>query len=94
MRNKYGHSYLAADQPAPLLCVCVEGKFISPSPDTAAWDAETKRLTLQYGPVAKVVLQIEANYGAAPAILEAIRQGEAARMAYGAPGKLERWFRW
>src|SRR5208282_1600962 len=59
-RNKDGRSYLAADQPAPLLSLRIEGKFIAP--ETTAWDAETKRLTLQYGSAgAKAVVHIEAK---------------------------------
>jgi len=57
-RNENGRSYLASDQPAPLLSVRIEGKLVAPQ--TAAWSAETKRLTLQYGQTgASVVLHVE-----------------------------------
>jgi hypothetical protein len=46
-RNENGRSYLAADQPAPLLSLSIDGKLIAPQ--SAAWVAGTKRLTLQYG---------------------------------------------
>jgi hypothetical protein len=57
-RNEDGRSYLAAHQPAPLLSVRIEGKIMAPQ--SAVWNAETKRLTLQYGQNdATVVLHVE-----------------------------------
>lgn len=56
--NENGRSYLAADQPAPLLSLRIQGKLLPPQ--SAAWNADTKRLTLQYnGNSAQVVLHIE-----------------------------------
>ena len=59
-RNQDGRDYLAADKPAPLLSLRVAGKFFAP--ETAAWDTETKRLTLRYGlPGAEAVVRMEAK---------------------------------
>ena len=59
-RNDNGHSYLAPGRPAPLLSVRLDGKLHAP--DSAAWDARTKRLTLHYGGAnATVVLTMEAK---------------------------------
>jgi hypothetical protein len=56
--NENGRSDLAADQPAPLLSVRMEGKLIAPQ--SASWSAETKRMTLRYGEAgATVVLRAE-----------------------------------
>jgi hypothetical protein len=45
-RSADGRSYLARNQPAPLLSVRVSGKLHAP--DRAEWDAGAKRLTLRY----------------------------------------------
>ena len=53
-------SYLAAGQPAPLLSVRLEGKLHAPY--SAAWDAQTKRLTLRFADVdATAVVAVEAK---------------------------------
>ncbi len=55
-----GRNVMAAGQPAPLLQIRVAGKDYSP--DSAAWDAGTKRLTLRYSSIAaEAVLQVEAK---------------------------------
>jgi len=43
IRNADGRSYLAHDQPAPLLSVRVGGKLHAP--ESASWNAQSKRLT-------------------------------------------------
>ena len=46
-RNEDRRDYLAEGQPAPLLSLRVEGKFIAP--EKAVWNGDARRLTLQYG---------------------------------------------
>ena len=59
-RNQDGLSFLTTKQPSPLLSLRMEGKFVAP--ETAAWDAKTKRLTLDYGAAgARAVIHIEAR---------------------------------
>src|ERR1039458_2496704 len=45
-RSSDGRSYLAPHQPAPLLSVRVSGKLHAP--DSAAWEPQSKRLTLRF----------------------------------------------
>jgi hypothetical protein len=57
-RNEDRRSYLAEGQPAPLLSLRLGGKFFAP--EKAAWNADAKRLTLQYGFAgAKAVIHIQ-----------------------------------
>jgi len=57
-RNQDGRSYLPEGQLAPLLSLRMEGKMLAP--ETAVWNAETKRLTLQYGSTgATAVIHLE-----------------------------------
>ena len=59
-RNENDRSYLAAGQPAPLLSLRIAGKFLAP--ESAAWDADSKRLTLRYGQEdVTAVIRIEAK---------------------------------
>ncbi|WP_395093744.1 hypothetical protein [Armatimonas sp.] len=46
-RRRDGRSYLASTQPAPLLQLRIAGKLYAP--ETARWNAKTKRLTLGFG---------------------------------------------
>ena len=59
-RNADHRSYLASNQPAPLLSVRVGGKLHAP--DSAVWEPQTKRLTLRFGETGvSVVLTAEAK---------------------------------
>ena len=53
-RNADRRSYLASNQPAPLLSVRVGGKL--QGPDSAAWEPQTRRLTLRFADGVTVVL--------------------------------------
>jgi hypothetical protein len=59
-RNADGRSFLASGQPAPVLSVRVGGKFHAPQ--SAAWDADTKRLTVRFAdPSVTATLKAEAK---------------------------------
>ena len=59
-RNADRRSYLASNQPAPLLSVRVGGKLHAP--DSAAWEPQTKRLTLRFAePASRAVADGEAK---------------------------------
>ena len=49
VRRRDGRSYLASAQPAPLLQLRIAGKLHAP--ETASWNAKTKRLTLGFGAI-------------------------------------------
>lgn len=56
-RNEDRRSYLAEGQPAPLVSLRWRGNYFAP--EKAVWNADTRRLTLQYGfASAKVVVRI------------------------------------
>lgn len=60
VRHANGHSYLAPNQPAPLLSVRIGGQLHAP--DRAAWDAPTGRLTLRFTEAGvSAVLAVEAK---------------------------------
>jgi hypothetical protein len=62
-RNLGGRSYLATNQPAPLLSVRVGGKLHAP--DSAAWDAQSGRLSLRHaaaGVTAAVRAEARSNH--------------------------------
>jgi hypothetical protein len=59
-RNADRRRYLAPDQPAPRLRVRVGGKLYAP--DSAAWELQTKRLTLRFADAGvSAVLTLEAK---------------------------------
>jgi hypothetical protein len=59
-RNADGRDYLAPGRPAPLLSMRVGGKLHAP--DHAAWDAQTKRLSLRYSEAGvAAVVRVEAK---------------------------------
>jgi hypothetical protein len=59
-RNSDQHDYLATGQPSPLLALRLEGTVYAP--DSAAWDAQAKRLTLRYAKAgASAVVTVEAK---------------------------------
>jgi hypothetical protein len=59
-RNTDHRSYLATNQPAPLLSVRVSGKLHAPN--SAAWEAQTKRLTLRFAEAGvSAILTVEAK---------------------------------
>lgn len=59
-RSADGYSYLAPQQPAPLLSVRVSGKLHAP--DRAIWDAPTRDLTLHFDdPGVNAILKAEAK---------------------------------
>ena len=58
-RNADRRSYLASNQPAPLLSVRVGGKLHGP--DSAAWEPQTRRLTLRFADGVTAVLSVEAK---------------------------------
>jgi hypothetical protein len=63
VRNADARSYLASNQPAPLLSVRVGGKLHPP--DGAAWDAQTRRLILHFvdaGVIAVVTAEAKATH--------------------------------
>ena len=79
-----GRNYLATNEPAPLLSVKVAGALHVP--DTAAWDASAKRLTLRF-PKAGLVASVRVEAWASHVTLElvAVEPAERATLALWGP---------
>lgn len=69
--------YLAPGQPAPLLSVRVGGKLFAP--DSASWDAPTRRVTLKFSPVG-VTATVKAEAKPSHVVLELVEIQPASRV--------------